>query len=50
MFKFIVKLHPEISIKSKSVRKRFTKLLASNVKNMVIRVHEDAKVIQNWDN
>lgn len=50
MFKFIVKLHPEISIKSKSVRKRFTKLLASNIKNMVIRVHKDAKVIQNWDN
>lgn len=50
MFKFIVKLHPEISIKSKSVRKRFTKLLATNIKNMVVRVHEKAKMIQNWDN
>jgi thiamine biosynthesis protein ThiI len=50
MFKFIVKLHQEISIKSRSVRKRFTKLLASNIKSMVIRVHEKAKVIQNWDN
>lgn len=50
MFKFIVKLHPEISIKSKSVRQRFTKLLASNVKIMVTRAHPDAKMVRNWDN
>jgi len=32
MLKFIVKLHPEIAIKSRSVRKRFTKLLENNIK------------------
>jgi adenylyl- and sulfurtransferase ThiI len=30
--KFIIKLHPEIVIKSKSVRKRFTRLLEGNIR------------------
>lgn len=32
--KFIIKLHPEITIKSRSVRKRFTKILESNIRNV----------------
>lgn len=33
--KFIVKPHPEIFVKSESVRKRFTKILESNIRNIV---------------
>ncbi|MFL7865572.1 tRNA uracil 4-sulfurtransferase ThiI [Vibrio cincinnatiensis] len=33
--KFIVKPHPEIFIKSESVRKRFTKILESNIRNII---------------
>ncbi|WP_419146967.1 tRNA uracil 4-sulfurtransferase ThiI [Pseudoalteromonas 'SMAR'] len=50
MLKFIVKLHPEIAIKSKSVRKRFTKVLEKNIKMLLVRVDEKVKVKNNWDN
>ncbi len=50
MFKFIVKLHPEISIKSKSVRKRFTKLLENNIRIILLRIDENISVRNNWDN
>ncbi|GAP74088.1 tRNA 4-thiouridine(8) synthase ThiI [Pseudoalteromonas sp. MM17-2] len=50
MIKFIVKLHPEIAIKSKSVRKRFTKVLENNIKIMMRRIDEQVKVRNNWDN
>ena len=50
MFKFIVKLHPEISIKSRPVRKRFTKLLENNIKIVIRRIDEAAKIINNYDN
>lgn len=50
MLKFIVKLHPEIAIKSKSVRKRFTKLLENNIKLMLRRIDEQTQVRNNWDN
>ncbi len=50
MLKFIVKLHPEIAIKSKSVRKRFTKLLENNIKIVLRRVDEKVQVRNNWDN
>ena len=33
--KFIVKPHPEIFVKSESVRKRFTKILECNIRNIV---------------
>ena len=33
--KFIVKPHPEIFVKSESVRKRFTKILESNIRIIV---------------
>jgi thiamine biosynthesis protein ThiI len=50
MLKFIVKLHPEIAIKSKSVRKRFTKVLERNIKIILRRIDENVKVKNNWDN
>ena len=33
--KFIVKLFPEIMIKSETVRKRFAKILTSNIRNIL---------------
>ena len=47
--KFIVKYYPEITIKSKSVRKRFCKLLQSNVRNVLRRFDETATVYMDWD-
>jgi len=47
--KFIVKLHPEIIIKSKSVRKRFTKILDSNLRNILKKRFEDVSVSNRWD-
>ncbi|MER2493075.1 tRNA uracil 4-sulfurtransferase ThiI [Catenovulum sediminis] len=47
--KFIVKMHPEISIKSRSVRIRFTKILESNIKNVLRKVDEKAWVQKQWD-
>ncbi len=48
--KFIVKLQSEITIKSRPVRKRFTKILESNVKNVLRRVDEQVTTRANWDN
>jgi thiamine biosynthesis protein ThiI len=42
--KFIVKPHPEIFCKSDSVRKRFIKILDSNIRIMVKRVSESVAV------
>ena len=50
MLKFIVKLHPVIAIKSKSVRKRFTQVLERNIKIILRRIDENVKVKNNWDN
>ncbi|MDO4697091.1 MAG: tRNA uracil 4-sulfurtransferase ThiI [Pasteurellaceae bacterium] len=47
--KFIVKLFPEIMIKSDSVRKRFIKILTSNIRNVLTRELEDVAVVRNWD-
>ncbi|XQW84366.1 tRNA uracil 4-sulfurtransferase ThiI [Thalassotalea piscium] len=47
--KFIVKLQAEITIKSRPVRKRFTKILESNVKNVLRRVDEQVTTRINWD-
>ncbi|MFD2179440.1 tRNA uracil 4-sulfurtransferase ThiI [Veronia pacifica] len=35
--KFIVKIHPEVMVKSESVRKRFTKILECNIRNVLKR-------------
>ncbi len=48
--KFIVKLQAEITIKSRPVRKRFTKILESNIKNVLRRVDEQITTRMNWDN
>jgi tRNA uracil 4-sulfurtransferase len=48
--KFIVKLQSEITIKSRPVRKRFTKILESNIKNVLRRVDEQVTTRMNWDN
>ncbi len=47
--KFIVKLYPEIMMKSRSVRIRFTKMLESNMRNVLRRVDEGIRVRRQWD-
>ncbi|QBF81816.1 tRNA 4-thiouridine(8) synthase ThiI [Shewanella maritima] len=47
--KFIVKLYPEIMMKSKSVRMRFTKMLETNIRNVLKKIDEDAKVQRQYD-
>ncbi|WP_298768592.1 tRNA uracil 4-sulfurtransferase ThiI [uncultured Shewanella sp.] len=47
--KFIVKLFPEIMMKSKPVRMRFTKMLETNIRNVLKNVDESAKVQRQWD-
>ncbi|MCL1078787.1 tRNA 4-thiouridine(8) synthase ThiI [Parashewanella spongiae] len=47
--KFIVKLYPEIMMKSKSVRMRFTKMLESNMRNVLKIVDENVRVQRQWD-
>ncbi len=46
--RLIVKYHPEINIKSRSVRRRFSKLLESNTRVIVKRIYESAHVISRW--
>jgi len=48
--KFIVKLQSEITIKSRPVRKRFTKILETNIKNVLRRIDENVTSRMNWDN
>ncbi len=47
--KFIVKPHPEIFVKSESVRKRFTKILESNIRIIVQRLSENVAVYNRRD-
>ncbi|WP_163935954.1 tRNA uracil 4-sulfurtransferase ThiI [Paraferrimonas sp. SM1919] len=47
--KFVVKLYPEITIKSKSVRLRFIKLLETSIRNVLRRIDEGVRVKRNWD-
>ncbi|CRK85568.1 tRNA sulfurtransferase [Candidatus Providencia siddallii] len=47
--KFIVKLFPEITIKSKSVRIRFIKILTNNIRNILKIIDEEISVIYTWD-
>jgi len=48
--KFIIKLQAEIAVKSRPVRKRFTKILESSIKNVLRRVDEQVTTRANWDN
>ena len=47
--KFIVKLFPEITIKSESVRLRFIKMLTGNIRNVLRQHTEDVAVLRHWD-
>ncbi len=47
--KFIVKLFPEITIKSKPVRKRFIQRLQSNLQVVLRRIEPEIKVKGLWD-
>ncbi|SDI01783.1 thiamine biosynthesis protein ThiI [Vibrio xiamenensis] len=47
--KFIVKPHPEIFVKSESVRKRFTKILESNIRNIIKRETQSVAVFNRRD-
>lgn len=47
--KFIIKLHPEITIKSKSVRKRFTQLLELNIRSVFKQNELSVEVRNLWD-
>jgi len=47
--KFILKFYPEIMIKSKSVKKRYCKLLTANVRNVLRRFDHTATVMFDWD-
>ena len=47
--KFIVKLFPEITIKSAPVRKRFIKQLRKNIRKTLKQVDEQIDVTSNWD-
>lgn len=47
--RFVVRLFPEISIKSAPVRKRWTKMLTDNLRLMAKRIHPTARVNKEWD-
>ncbi|HBC82760.1 MAG TPA: tRNA 4-thiouridine(8) synthase ThiI [Escherichia sp.] len=47
--KFIIKLFPEITIKSQSVRLRFIKILTGNIRNVLKHHDEEIKVVRHWD-
>ncbi|WP_066801262.1 tRNA uracil 4-sulfurtransferase ThiI [Moraxella oblonga] len=47
--KYIVKLHPEIMMKSDTVRKRFAKVLAGNLRQILKPIDETAVVVSHWD-
>ncbi len=47
--KFIIKLFPEITIKSQSVRLRFIKMLTGNIRNVLKHYNEDLAVVRHWD-
>lgn len=48
--KFIIKLFPEITIKSQSVRLRFIKILTGNIRNVLKPYDETLAVVRHWDN
>lgn len=47
--KYIIKLSPEITIKSKPVRKRFIQQLRQNIKVVAQRIHVKIKISGQWD-
>ncbi|ROR98866.1 thiamine biosynthesis protein ThiI [Sinobacterium caligoides] len=47
--KFIVKFFPEITIKSKPVRKQFVRHLTDNVRSLLRQIDAEVKVQRDWD-
>ncbi|MBG6247400.1 MULTISPECIES: tRNA uracil 4-sulfurtransferase ThiI [Symbiopectobacterium] len=47
--KFIIKLFPEITIKSQSVRLRFIKILTGNIRNVLKQYDDQLAVVRHWD-
>jgi thiamine biosynthesis protein ThiI len=47
--KFIIKLFPEIMIKSRSVRQRFSKMLQGNIRNVLSPIDDTITVRRDWD-
>ncbi|MDF7680342.1 tRNA 4-thiouridine(8) synthase ThiI [Enterobacteriaceae bacterium ESL0689] len=47
--KFIIKLFPEITIKSQSVRLRFIKILTGNIRNVLKDYDQTLAVVRHWD-
>ncbi len=47
--KFIIKLFPEITIKSQSVRLRFIKILTGNIRNVLKHLDDSLAVVRHWD-
>ena len=46
---FLVKLFPEITVKSRPVRKRLVRLCRRNLKIVLSRIDEDIVVNGHWD-
>ncbi|MBW8191801.1 tRNA 4-thiouridine(8) synthase ThiI [Neiella marina] len=47
--KFVIKLFPEIIVKSRPVRKRFSKMLEGNLRNVLKRIDDGVRVRSLWD-
>lgn len=47
--KFVVKLFPEITIKTKPVRKLLVQQLCQNIRNILRKIDEDVRVRNSWD-
>lgn len=47
--KFVVKYFPEITIKTKPVRKLLTKQLGQNIRNVLVKVTSESKMRNLWD-
>ena len=47
--KFIIKFFPEITIKSRPVRKQFTKQLRDNLKTLLKPIDEHIELVRDWD-
>lgn len=47
--KLIIKLFPEITIKSQSVRLRFVKILTVNIRNLLKPFDDSLAVVRHWD-
>lgn len=47
--KFVLRFHAEITVKSKSLRQRYSKLLSGNVRNLLKKITEQVHVRGGWD-